>query len=152
MTMNNWRWVGNFSAGSRQLSHHQSRLSTIKSISSGFLWQLSWPRLHGEFNAVYFVKNEEPQQTDGARSDLTEQKRHSQNSKILNIWTNHFRSVYYRYCSMYIGWIYMWGITEMRKIESPSWYCSWGLQFLIYIFIFPYPLLKLFHHVLVIIP
>ena len=65
MTMNNWRWVGNFSAGSRQLSHHQSRLSTIKSISSGFLWQLCWPRLHGEFNAVYFEKNQ-PQQTDGA--------------------------------------------------------------------------------------
>ena len=55
--MNNWRWVGNFSAGSRQLSHHQSRLSTIKSNSSGFLWQLCWPRLHGEFNAVYFEKN-----------------------------------------------------------------------------------------------
>ena len=78
MTMNNWRWVGNFSNFSPDNWAISSQPSTIKSISSGFLWQLSWPRLHGEFNAVYFEKNEEPQQTDGARYDSTTQQSSSE--------------------------------------------------------------------------
>ena len=50
-----WSFLQFFSlpgAGCGQLSHQQPgpRAGTI--ISSGSVWQLSWPRLHGEFNAV----------------------------------------------------------------------------------------------------